>query len=108
MTTGEAAYTRSNVGLSDAMPSFWKNLSTEIRERLMQRIEKLRGESREEDFWATKKNILSLTEIIPLGLIPSLRICYQVAKNNPDVIIRLFKGSDETGVVIKQKKSCHL
>ena len=105
MTTGEAAYTRSNIGLSDAMPSFWKNLSTEIRERLMQRIEKLRGESREEDFWATKKNILSLTEIIPLGLIPSLRICYQVAKNNPDVIIGPFKGSDETGIVTKQKKA---
>ena len=35
ITTGEAAYTRTNNGMYDAMPALWKNLTIEHRQKVL-------------------------------------------------------------------------
>ena len=45
-------------------------------------------EAQDGDMWSNKTKLLRLAEIVPLKTVPTLRICYQVDKSNPDVIVR--------------------
>ena len=112
LKTGEAAYARTNRGMFDAMPGFWKNLDIETRQKLMQRISSMYEQAGSDDnVWQNKTNLLRLAELVPLKLIPALRVCHQVAKSNPDVIVGSIdanKDNTEDEVVIEEKKAANV
>ena len=87
VATGEAAYTRANEdSIFDAMPGFWKSMQIEERQHVIQRINRLKEEEGEQ-MWLNKTHLLSLSELVPLEHVPKLRICHQVVKEHPDVIV---------------------
>ena len=56
------------------------------------------------DIRKNKANILQIAKQIPLKILPSLQICYQVAKNNHDVIVGCYKRGAEEETEAKRQK----
>ena len=71
------------------MTSFWKNLKIEERQKLIQILNTMYSDTNNDDIWLVKTNALRLTEILLLKMVPTLRICHQVAKSHPEVIVGL-------------------
>ena len=42
------------------------------------------------DIWTLKTNLLKFVDVMLLEHVPTLQICYQVAKNNPDVLTMAY------------------
>ena len=61
-------------------------MKIEERQQVIQRMNALKQEVGEQ-MWLDKTHLLSLSELVPLEHVPKLRICQQVAKEHPDVIV---------------------
>ena len=112
LQTGEAAYTRVDRGMYDAMPGFWKNLDIETRQKVLQRIDEMYKTAGNNDIWDSKTNLVRLAEMVPLKLIPALRICHQVAKTDPGVIVgsteRRSANKDDENVISEAKEAANV
>jgi len=84
ITTVEAAYTRTNNGIYDAMPAFWKKLTIEYRQKVLSIITTVI--SNDLNPWTNKSFILKLSQFVDLRDVPKLRIYHQT-KHDPSVII---------------------
>ena len=70
----------------DTMPSFWKRITVEQRQELMNHINAMHKQVGDADIWTSRTGLLKFADVMPLKHVPTLQICYQVAKNNPDVL----------------------
>ena len=88
IVTGEAAYTRQNTtSLYDAMPALWKNLTVETRHSVLSNIDAAIATAEGSNPWVDKMHLLNMDRFVDLKHVPKLRICHQVAKYDPSVIV---------------------
>jgi len=88
IVTGEAAYTRKNTtSLYDAMPALWKNLTVANRHAVLSNIDEAIATAEGGNPWVDKMHLINMSRFVDLKNVPKLRICHQVAKHDPSVII---------------------
>ena len=89
--TGETAFTRkndTNVCMFDAMPAFWKHLSIQHRQEIVNKINSM--DTTKE--WS-KENISHFMKYVKLKDVPFLQSCYKVAKEDETVILGVRSNS---------------
>ena len=85
---GESTYLRTRQSMFDAMPGFWKNLKTEGRQRIVQRIRTLaEEEGTVHKVFTNKNHLLSFAKYVPYNEVTKLPIIYQVTLEHPEVIV---------------------
>ena len=91
IVTGETAYTRANTtSMYDAMPAMWKNFTPETRNRILSIINT--ATLNEPNPWVNKSFLLRLSQFVKIDDVAKLRICHQVAKQDPSVIVTHSQG----------------
>ena len=99
--TGEAAYTCLDKSLFyDAIPGFWKQLTIEKRQQVIQRINRITAEEGVEQMWTNKTHLVQLAEFVQQKDVLKLCICHQVAKQDPSVIV----GTRQLTITIDNNK----
>ena len=89
VNTAGTKYTRTNEdSYYDAMPAVWKRMSIEIRQEVLQLIDKFEKDADENNAMWSKENCYKMLKYCSLKEIPKLRICHMVAREkDPGVIV---------------------
>ena len=75
--------------LYDAMPDFWKKLTVDHRQKVIQIIDDVYKSVPANKKVCTKGNVLKLVKYVKLGELFRLRACYMTAKKDATVIARV-------------------
>ena len=85
------------------MPAFWKHLTVETRHNVLAVINTTT--SNNPNPWCDKTFILKVAKYIDLHDVPKLRICHQVTKHDPSVIIGPCSAIDDNETSTSQSNA---
>eukprot|EP00957_Ditylum_brightwellii_P026394 1996547-Ditylum_brightwellii.AAC.1 len=83
------------------MPAVWKHLKVSEREEIINIIDDFTDAAGDKiNPWIVKENIYRVIKCVALKDVQSIKTCYMVAKNYPDVITGEVKPSSNKGLEI--------
>jgi len=92
LITGEQFF-KNRVGLFDAMPSFWKQMTSENRHAIFYQCATNQNGEMNSSPW-TMDNICKLVQYVALDDFYQLRGCYLTTKINPSVFVEPCHAAD--------------
>ena len=72
----------------DSIPVLWKNLTLANMHNILFNIDAAIAAVEGGNPWVDKMHLINLARFVDLKDVPKLRVCHQVAKHDPSVIIR--------------------